>query len=767
MKSTYKIWIACCMLMSMPAILSAQFINVSGAAMNIPSGTFLVNGGSVILQNSGGISNAGTILLGGDWTNNGSGLLFGSQGTVVFNGSSAQSINGSLSTSFYNLSISNSAGVSLGLNQSAGGLLNFISGKINTGAYTLHLTANPPQVITGASATSYVNGNLRYSFPAGSHIVKYEIGKEVYAPMTLTLNNVTTPGSIVAFTAAGPSPNENYPIPNASGIFQPTRVSQYWSSTNSGVVFTSASTRFDFTNTSNSGNALNYKVRKFNPPFSWTAPVSSVSGTTILASSLTSLTSEYVVGEIAAPVVNDGPANAQVVPLSGNSYPNCGVITGDVTQATSSSEDDGMFTGADTWYQFVATSSAVRITMTSSVIDCAMALYQFNGVSYTLMPTSPSGLTASENLTGVGGTEILNYDGLTTGVTYYLSAGAASAGGPLGAFSVCIQRFNPTTCANGSGTYDLCSNFKPTYSGASLYNFTFTGTGSTPVGPTSASNSVQIPLSTPGLGLRYGGTYNVSISATYNLLDALGATEVITVAAGTSCSVTIAPHPDVMVKPQQICPATILRSTLLNGKPFVCAATSFTVSFRKVNQCSMGAGYQYLAPAAFEVNTPGASAYLNLSFTSPQPLTNQTFYEVRWRPNFSYGPGTFGSPTVIFIGGPVMEGIDLNELIAQGDNGEKSDEISPVEAAIYPNPNKGDMFMLNVSRNSFDADNVDETMYVRIMDSFGRIVFTGRYIFEESLNTVVTMENELAGGIYLVEFTLGNEVLSRKMIVSK
>ena len=767
MKSIHKIWIAVCLLMSIPGAILAQFINVSGAAMNVSSGTFLVNSGSIVLQNSGGIGNSGTILLGGDWTNNGSGLLFSSPGSVVFNGSSLQLINGSSSTSFHNLSISNSAGVTLGLNQSVGGILNFINGKINTGSYTLHLTANPPQPITGAGVGSYVNGNLRYSIPTGFHTLKYEIGKEVYAPMTLTLNNVTVAGSIVGSTSAGPSPNENFPIPNASGIFQPARVAQYWTSNNTGVTFTNATARFDFTNTTNTGNPLNYKVRKFNPPFSWTAPVSSVTGSTILASNLPSLTSEYVVGEIVTVVNNDGPQNAQVVSPSGNSYPNCGVLTGDVTQATSSAEDDGTFNGADIWYQFVASSNAVRVTMTSSVIDCALGLYQFNGTNYTLMPTSGSGLTATENLTGVGGTEILNYDGLTPGVTYYLSAGAASAGGPLGAFSICIQRFNPATCADGSGTYQLCSNFKPTYTGATLYNFIFTGTGSTPVGPTSASNPSQIPLSSPALALQYGGTYNVSISATYNLLDVLGNPEVIQVLAGTSCSIVIADHPDVTVKPQQVCPATILRSSLLNGKPFVCGAVNFTVSFRKVNQCSTGTGFQYLDPAPFEVSTPGASAFLNLSFLLPQPLTNQTFYEVRWRPNFTYGPGTFGSPRIIFIGGPVMEEIDMNEMVVNDINAARIDGYSNLDAAIYPNPNRGDMFVLNMSRESFAETNTNEMLFIRIMDSFGRIVYTSGYAFEDSINTVVTLENELAGGIYFVEFNLGGEIISRKMMVSK
>jgi len=384
-----------------------------------------------------------------------------------------------------------------------------------------------------------------------------------------------------------------------------------------------------------------------------------------------------------------------------------------------------------------------------------------------LMPTSGSGLTATENLTGIGGAEILNYDGLTSGVTYFLSAGSASVGGPLGAFSVCIQRFNQTTCANGSGIYQLCSNFKPTYSGATIYNFSFTGTGSTPIGPTSGSNTSQIPLSSPALALQYGGTYNVSISATYNLLDVLGNTETIQVGAGVSCTITIADHPNVTVRPQQVCPATILRSSLLNGKPFVCGAINHTISFRKVNQCSTGSGFQYIDPLAFEVSTPGASAFLNLSFVSPQPLTNQTFYEVRWRPNFTYGSGTFGSPRIIFIGGPVMEDVDLNELVANNPTGQRIDDVSSVEAAIYPNPNHGDMFVINMSRESFDDNKGTESLFIRVMDSFGRVVYTNRYAFEDSINTVVTMENELSGGIYFVEFNLGGEIISRKMMVTK
>jgi len=49
----------------------------------------------------------------------------------------------------------------------------------------------------------------------------------------------------------------------------------------------------------------------------------------------------------------------------------------------------------------------------------------------------------------------------------------------------------------------------------------------------------------------------------------------------------------------------------------------------------------------------------------------------------------------------------------------------------------------------------------------GRVVYTNRYTVDGSLNTIVTFSKPLAGGLYMVEFTSGNEVVTQRMMVTR
>src|SRR5262249_32400513 len=82
------------------------------------------------------VSTAGsTINIGGSWTNNGT--FTANSGTVNFNGSAAQTITGT--TTFNNLTINNSNGVSLGgsTNVTVSAALTLTSGAFGVGANTL------------------------------------------------------------------------------------------------------------------------------------------------------------------------------------------------------------------------------------------------------------------------------------------------------------------------------------------------------------------------------------------------------------------------------------------------------------------------------------------------------------------------------------------------------------------------------------------------------------------------------------------------------
>jgi len=159
----------------------------------------VVNSGSVVLANditcSGGtIKNDGEITILGDVTNNSGALMDAtSTGTVTFEGTSAQEITGTASSTFYGtLDINNSTGVAItntatGADQVINGTLNFTSGKLTLNGFNLTIGASDP---TGASTTSFIvtnsTGSVKRSVPAdGSTNVIYPIGNSAYNPITL------------------------------------------------------------------------------------------------------------------------------------------------------------------------------------------------------------------------------------------------------------------------------------------------------------------------------------------------------------------------------------------------------------------------------------------------------------------------------------------------------------------------------------------------------------------------------------------------------
>jgi hypothetical protein len=154
----------------------------------------------------------------------------------------------------------------------------------------------------------------------------------------------------------------------------------------------------------------------------------------------------------------------------------------------------------------------------------------------------------------------------------------------------------------------------------------------------------------------------------------------------------------------------------------------------------------------------------NGTTTTPanQTIQNQTYYQVRVRPNFGVGgvnQGQWGTPRIIFIGGSVLEvAEELNNMAADAD---RMDEESMMDAMVYPNPSNGEVVNLNVANVS------SENVFVRIMDTTGRIVYSNRYTVDGSLNTVVSFAQPLANGLYTVEFIMDNEKLTEKMMIQK
>ncbi len=85
--------------------------------------------------------------------------------TIVFNGSSAQSLSGSSSSALNNVTLNNANGLTLSKNQTVDGVLTFTSGLLTTSGSNA-LTLGCDASTTGESTTKYVNGKLARKYCA-------------------------------------------------------------------------------------------------------------------------------------------------------------------------------------------------------------------------------------------------------------------------------------------------------------------------------------------------------------------------------------------------------------------------------------------------------------------------------------------------------------------------------------------------------------------------------------------------------------------------
>jgi hypothetical protein len=129
---------------------------------------------------------------------------------------------------------------------------------------------------------------------------------------------------------------------------------------------------------------------------------------------------------------------------------------------------------------------------------------------------------------------------------------------------------------------------------------------------------------------------------------------------------------------------------------------------------------------------------------------------VQIRPNFGATNGSYGPAQTIQVLGTASASGMLEEgaVVAE----ERSLEID-AQGSIYPNPSNGSMIALNFT------DLTSNQVQVRIMDAMGREVFNAAYGVDGSLNQIITFNQALAAGVYMVEMMDGSNVVSEKMIV--
>ncbi|MBI4645887.1 MAG: hypothetical protein HY738_04640, partial [Bacteroidia bacterium] len=202
-----------------PADCFSQGLINNGAIINITTGVNIkIDGGaSAGFINKTNVSNGavdidGSLALEGNWRNNAtSGGVFtniDNNGTVTFCGSAQQSIGGSLSTTFENLTINNSAaGTSISLDDIEKhyvyGTLTLTNGIVSTNNNMLVVSNTNANAVQGYSTNSFVNGKIRRYITNNTNEYVFPVGNSNssanYHPATFINKNITATSYLTAY----------------------------------------------------------------------------------------------------------------------------------------------------------------------------------------------------------------------------------------------------------------------------------------------------------------------------------------------------------------------------------------------------------------------------------------------------------------------------------------------------------------------------------------------------------------------------------------
>jgi gliding motility-associated-like protein len=177
----------------------------------------------------------------GNWTRSASGTYISNNNTVTFGGNgtcaSPNTITGPASETFYGLAIDNGAYVKLNSPVTVTNTLALSGGIFDATTNALSVTNTSTSAVTGGSATSYVNGQFKWSLQAAAGTYIFPVGSNAIACtndyLPFTLNKVAS-SAVVATVQAFAAPSNGIVDATMSSLIP----SEYWSLTTSASLST-------------------------------------------------------------------------------------------------------------------------------------------------------------------------------------------------------------------------------------------------------------------------------------------------------------------------------------------------------------------------------------------------------------------------------------------------------------------------------------------------------------------------------------------------
>ncbi len=191
----------------------------------------------VITSGSGmKVSSGSKVVVGGNFTN--SGIADLGDGTIIFNGTAAQTIGGTTVSEFGDIEINNSAGVSLGVSSQVDGEMTLTDGvfSIGTNNLTFGVAASPVAgtLSSGEMILADGTGQVRKAFADGTSdpgtfvfTIGSDDGTAEYSPIEIDFNNSTFVSAYVAVNVTPLIEPDNSSIDNY--------LERYWTIVNSGI----------------------------------------------------------------------------------------------------------------------------------------------------------------------------------------------------------------------------------------------------------------------------------------------------------------------------------------------------------------------------------------------------------------------------------------------------------------------------------------------------------------------------------------------------
>ncbi len=466
------------------SVSNMPLISTIGAVCN----SITINGAAAL-----NMSSTSDLTVFGNWTNNGTFTSGG--GSVSFTGSSAQTIIGT--TTFDNMFVNNTAGVTLNNNIVINSILELDNGNISTGANYVQIEANAyPIAIDG-----FIDGNLKQYIPSGFGIsAYYPIGSNSNASaLDIFFNNVSTDGYVTASSSTG-----DHAQAASSGFNLSQTVNRTWTLTNGGISYDEFQVGMSYQSSDfDAGYSDSYGDLRVYTAGSWIDLPNSVQTPNYISASSVTDFGDYQIGD-----VNPVPSAYSISPSVGAQNQTLNITisgAGFISGGTSVNAGSGISVSN------IVVSSDNSLTATIAISSTA----SIGQHSFSVTNIAPGGGTSSNlSFTVIGGLPVPNFIASNTTISCFangsttfnnLSSNATSYHWNFGSGA------NPAT-ATGVGPYTV------TYTSSGTKTVKLVATNGNGSDSLTLSNYITVNASVPALPTNINGLVGLCSSLNSNVV---------------------------------------------------------------------------------------------------------------------------------------------------------------------------------------------------------------------------------------------------------